>query len=196
MLTESFYDCVIYAVTAVILISAFWENKQSRFASVFFCGSVVLTVLLVAAAATNWWLYRSALGGVIVIFIVSGLCMTRFRLVVYALRFQKLASGLAQRVRAGYRILLVLPECEEEKEVLLSRLRKVVKDDAFIHVPGGLGARSDDVLSRLSALHSAGTGYLLVCEGQIAARSWLSVVENGDPQTSIAVNFHLIPDLE
>ena len=196
MLSESFYDCVIYAITAVILLSAFWENKQTRYTSVFFWGSVALTILLVAAAAINWWHYHSALGGVIVIFIVGGLCMTRFRLVVYALRFHKLTSALAQRIRVGNRVVLVLPEGEDEKRVLLSRLQKMLPDGALIHAPGALGPLSGELLHRLSVLHSAGTGYLMACEGQVAARSWLRVVENGDPRTSIAVNFHLIPDLE
>lgn len=196
MLSESFYDYVIYAITVVILLSAFWENKQTRYASVFFWGSVALTSILVAAAAINWCLYGSALGGVIVIFIFSGLCMTRFRLVIYALRFRKLTLELCQRVREGYRIVLVLPEDEDEKAVLLSRMQKVLPVGTIIHAPTALGPLSGELLNRLSQHHSAATGYLMACEGQIAARSWLSVVENGDPATSIAVNFHLIPDLE
>jgi hypothetical protein len=196
MLSESVFNYVIYAITSVIILSAFWENKQTRYASAFFWGSVVLTTILVAAAALNWWLYRSALGGVIVIFIFSGLCMTRFRLVIYALRFRKLTLELSQRVREGYRIALVLPEGEDEKAVLLSRLQRVLPVGTFLHAPMALGPLSGELLNRLSQHHSAATGYLMACEGQIAARSWLSVVENGDPATSIAVNFHLIPDLE
>ncbi|MCQ7728360.1 hypothetical protein NA806_23515, partial [Salmonella sp. NW230] len=51
-------------------------------------------------------------------------------------------------------------------------------------------------LKALELHHQQGTGYILVCEQQISARTWLSIVENGKPDTSIAVNFHSIPEME
>ncbi|HIA9611914.1 TPA: hypothetical protein ACWSVS_005573, partial [Escherichia coli] len=59
----------------------------------------------------------------------------------------------------------------------------------FATVPG-------PILKALELHHQQGTGYILVCEQQISARTWLSIVENGKPDTSIAVNFHSIPEME
>ncbi|MGV7963782.1 hypothetical protein QPK13_22775 [Photorhabdus tasmaniensis] len=195
-MTEAFYDGVVYSITALILASAFFEGKKIRFPAAFFYGSVVLLVILLLAGSLNWWFYRSKFGAVVVIFASMTLFMTRFRMVIYALRFRKLVKDIKSRIGQGYRVILVLPENEEEKCVLLAKLNRSIPDDSLFHTYTALGPYSGEILNALGQLHQLGKGYLLLCDQQIPARSWLSTVENGDPETSIAVNFHSIPDME
>ncbi|MCV5735697.1 hypothetical protein OFN56_27755, partial [Escherichia coli] len=80
--------------------------------------------------------------------------------------------------------------------VLLSMLSNVLPEQTLIHTRDALGPHSGPILKALELHHQQGTGYILVCEQQISARTWLSIVENGKPDTSIAVNFHSIPEME
>ncbi|MDA4819339.1 hypothetical protein NY478_09705, partial [Enterobacter hormaechei] len=80
----------------------------------------MLLVVLIVAGGLNWWFYRSKFGSVVVIFAATTLLMTRFRMVIYALRFRSLVAGLQSHVNKGFRIILVLPENEDEKIVLMS----------------------------------------------------------------------------
>ncbi|HFV9915982.1 TPA: hypothetical protein ACIBH9_002451 [Salmonella enterica subsp. diarizonae serovar 61:l,v:z35] len=196
MMTESFYDWVVYCITGVILASALLEGKKTRFPAAFFYGSIVLLVVLIVAGGLNWWFYRSKFGSVVAIFAATTLLMTRFRMVIYALRFRTLVAGLQSHVSKGFRIILVLPENEEEKSILMSKLSKAVPAGALFYTQTALGPYSGDLLHALGQKHLMGDGYLLLCEQQLLARTWLSTVENGEPETSIAVNFHSIPDME
>ncbi|HAD9512147.1 TPA: hypothetical protein H1U83_004415 [Salmonella enterica] len=196
MMTESFFDWVVYCITGVILASAFLEGKRTRFPAAFFYGSIVLLVVLIVAGALNWWFYRSKFGSVVVIFAATTLLMTRFRLVIYAFRFRTLVADLQSHLAKGFRIILVLPENEDEKTVLLSKLSKVIHSGTLFYTRTALGPYSGDLLHALGQKHRNGEGYLLLCEQQLPARTWLSTVENGQPEKSIAVNFHSIPDME
>lgn len=195
-MTPTLYDWIIYSVTFLILLSVLLEGKRTRHPALFFYGSLVLLLLLVVVGALNWWVYGSSFGAVIVIFCLITLLFTRFRLVIYAIRFKKLVSDIKGKVKNGFRIILVLPENDEEKAVLLLKLRDALPDSSLIYAPSALGPASGPLLSILALHHQKSTGYLLACEGQIQARTWLNYVENGDPDTSIAVNFHSIPDME
>ncbi|AIX52673.1 TPA: hypothetical protein HMV82_15955 [Escherichia coli] len=196
MMTESFYDWVVYCITGVIMASALLEGKRTRFPAAFFYGSIVLLVVLIVAGGLNWWFYRSKFGSVVVIFAATTLLMTRFRMVIYALRFRSLVAGLQSHVNKGFRIILVLPENEDEKIVLMSMLSKKIPAGALFYTQTALGPYSGDLLHALGQKHLMGEGYLLLCEQQLPARTWLSTVENGEPETSLAVNFHSIPDME
>ena len=57
MMTESFYDWVVYCITGVIMASALLEGKRTRFPAAFFYGSIVLLVVLIVAGGLNWWFY-------------------------------------------------------------------------------------------------------------------------------------------
>ena len=190
------FDWIIYGITFLILASVFIEGKHTRHPAVFFYGSLVLLVLLITAGSLNWWFYGSKYGAVVVIFALVSLIMTRFRRFIYSMRFRQLVKDLNARVKEGYRIILVLPEDEDERSVLLARLTKLLPADALLYAPAALGPCSGEIIKDMTKHHQASTGYLLVCDEQIPARSWLSIVENGEPETSIAVNFHSIPDME
>lgn len=153
-------------------------------------------LILIVAGGLNWWFYRSKYGAVIVIFTVVSLLMTRFRLVIYKLRLRKLVSEIRFRIKTGFRIIPVLSDNEDERNVLLSMLSNVLPEQTLIHTRDALGPHSGPILKALELHHQQGTGYILVCEQQISARTWLSIVENGKPDTSIAVNFHSIPEME
>jgi len=196
MMTESFYDWVVYCITGLILASALLEGKRTRFPAAYFYGSLVLLVVLLVVGGLNWWYHRSKLGSVVVIFTIVTLLMTRFRMVIYALRFRKLVADLQSYISKGFRIILVLPENEDEKAVLVGKLSKILPVGALFYTHTALGPYSGDLLHSLGQKHLMGEGYLLLCEQQLPARTWLSTVENGDPETSIAVNFHSIPDME
>ncbi|HHD2950886.1 TPA: hypothetical protein ACNZ7D_003847, partial [Klebsiella quasipneumoniae subsp. similipneumoniae] len=92
--------------------------------------------------------------------------------------------------------ILVLSDNEDERNVLLAMLNKVLLEQSLIYTRDALGPHSGAILKALEQHHQQGTGYILVCEQQIPARTWLSIVENGNPNTSIAVNFHSIPEME
>jgi hypothetical protein len=142
MMTESFYDWVVYCITGVIMASALLEGKRTRFPAAFFYGSIVLLVVLIVAGGLNWWFYRSKFGSVVVIFAATTLLMTRFRMVIYALRFRSLVAGLQSHVNKGFRIILVLPENEDEKIVLMSMLSKKIPAGALFYTQTALGPYS------------------------------------------------------
>ncbi|MCU2955043.1 hypothetical protein N8S78_21980 [Enterobacter hormaechei subsp. hoffmannii] len=196
MIGESIFDWVIYGISILIFASALIEGKTTRYPALFFYGSLILMLILIVAGCLNWWFYRSKYGAVIVIFTVVSLLMTRFRLVIYKLRLRKLVSEIRFRIKTGFRIILVLSDNEDERNVLLSMLSNVLPEQTLIHTRDALGPHSEPILKALELHHQQGTGYILVCEQQISARTWLSIVENGKPDTSIAVNFHSIPEME
>nr|UGK56221.1 hypothetical protein [Escherichia coli] len=66
--------------------------------------------------------------------------MTRFRLVIYAFRFRTLVADLQSHVAKGFRIILVLPENEDEKTVLLSKLSKVIHSGTLFLYPNSSGS--------------------------------------------------------
>lgn len=180
----------------MVFASALIEGKTTRYPAFFFYGSLILMLILIVAGGLNWWFYRSKYGAVIVIFTVVSLLMTRFRLVIYKLRLRKLVSEIRFRIKTGFRIILVLSDNEDERNVLLAMLNKVLPEQSLIYTRDALGPHSGAILNALEQHHQQGTGYILVCEQQIPARTWLSIVENGNPNTSIAVNFHSIPEME
>jgi len=196
MIGEIFLDCVVYGISILIFASALIEGKTTRYPAIFFYGSLILMLILIVVGGLNWWFYRSKYGAIIVIFTVVSLLMTRFRLVIYRLRFRKLVSEIRTRINAGFRIILVLSDNEDERNVLLAMLKKVLPVQSLIYTRDALGPYSGSTLKALAIHHQQGSGYILVCEQQISARSWLSIVENGNPDTSIAVNFHSIPEME
>lgn len=196
LMNNMLLDWLTYLITAVIVLSILLEGKTTRYPSLFFYGSLLLLGLLLVVAGANWWFYHSAYGLVIVLFTLLSLVCTRFRLVIYACRFKNIVKQITKYTEQGHRVIMVLPEPEEEKNILLAQLRAAVPEEKLLYTPFACGPGSDSILKRISELNTTKQGYLLVCEGQVAARSWLSIVENGDPDSSIAVNFHSIPDME
>ena len=71
----------------------------------------------------------------------------------------------------GFRIILVLPENEDEKTVLLSKLSKVIHSGTLFYTRTALGPYSGDLLHALGQKHRNGEGYLLLCEQQLPART-------------------------
>jgi hypothetical protein len=91
-------------------------------------------LILIVAGGLNWWFYRSKYGAVIVIFTVVSLLMTRFRLVIYKLRLRKLVSEIRFHIKSGFRIILVLSDNEDERNVLLAMLNKVLLEQSLTPV--------------------------------------------------------------
>lgn len=196
MMNESFFDWIIYGISGLILASALLEGRTTRYPGFFFYGSLILMLVLIIAGSLNWWFFHSKYGAVIVIFAVMSLLITRFRLVIYKLRYRKIVSDVKNRIESGFRIIMVLNDSEEERSILVGMLKRAIPEHALIYARTALGPHSGPVLNVIEGHHRKATGYLLLCEQQIPARSWLSLVENGDPDTSIAVNFHSIPEME
>ncbi|RAZ53060.1 hypothetical protein DP194_24150, partial [Enterobacter hormaechei subsp. xiangfangensis] len=59
MMTESFYDWVVYCITGVIMASALLEGKRTRIPAAFFYGSNVLLDVMKVPGRHNRWFYRS-----------------------------------------------------------------------------------------------------------------------------------------
>ncbi|NRN29687.1 hypothetical protein [Photorhabdus heterorhabditis] len=192
---QSTLDYLTYGITAVVFLSIYLEGRRTRYPRTLFYFSLVLLAALVVIGGLNWWLYRSFYGLMIVAFTVYALIGTRFRLMVYSLRFSKLVANLKDCVGQGKRVILVLPDNAEEKQVLLSLLAEKIPVGQYLYTPFALGLSSSDVSNQLIALNDLNNGYVLACEDQLQSRTWLNLVENGEPETSIAVNFHHIPDL-
>ena len=193
----AFYlDCITYTITAVIVLSVFIEGKQTRYPRLFFYSSLVLVFLLIIVGSANWWLYHSFYGLAIAGMSMYGLLGTRFRLYVYALRFRTLVKDLTTAVSQGSRVIMVLPDDEEQSQLLIQLLDRQMPGGAFFRTEQAFGLSTMDLFDNLSHCNQCNTGYLLACKGQLQASTWLPCVENNAPESSIAVNFHLLPQTQ
>lgn len=191
-----FLDCITYAITAVIVLSVFVEGKQTRYPRTFFYSSLVMVLLLIIVGSANWWFYHSFYGLAIAGLSTYGLLGTRFRMYVYALRFRVLVKELTAAVSAGSRVIMVLPDDDEQSQLLFQLLARQIPGGAIFRTNQAFGLSTMDLFDNLSRCNQSKAGYLLACQGQLQARTWLPHVENNAPDSSIAVNFHLLPQTQ
>jgi hypothetical protein len=189
-------DLVTYALALSIFTLIFIEGKETRYPAFFFYMSVILFVLLMCVGAANWWLYKSFYGLSVTAVGLVTVLGTKLRHLVYTLRFSSLVKSLASNIRAGKRIILVLPDNSDEASVLNMLIARAIPADDYFFTDASYGMGTIELFDQLSTLNVNAQPYLLVCSNQLNARSWMGVVEAGDPHTAMAINFHLIPDLE
>lgn len=187
---------VTYTLALAIFLAIFIEGKETRYPEFFFYMSVVFFVLLMCVGATNWWLYKSFYGLSIAAVSLVSVLGTKLRLLVYTARFRGLVKSIVSNVVAGKRIILVLPESCDEAFVLKMLLTQVIPSKQYFFTDASYGMGSAGLFDQLSTMNANTQSYLLVCSNQLNARSWMGVVEANDPHTAMAINFHLIPDLE
>lgn len=130
----AFYlDCITYTITAVIVLSV--SLKVSRPATLvysFTMTSVKRTASMsLAGGITSLKLYHSFYGLAIAGMSMYGLLGTRFRLYVYALRFRTLVKDLTTAVSQGSRVIMVLPDDEEQSQLLIQLLDRQMPGGAF-----------------------------------------------------------------
>jgi len=189
-------DLVTYLLAFAVFTLIFVEGKETRFPAFFFYMSVILFVLLMCVGAANWWLHKSFYGLSITAVGLVTILGTKVRHFVYIVRFSGLVKSIAGHVVSGKRILLVLPESSDEASVLNMLLARAIPAEEYFFTDASYGMGNIELFDQLSTRNANSCPYLLVCSNQLNARSWLGVVEAGDPHTAMAINFHLIPDLE
>lgn len=189
-------DFIIYFLVAIVAGSLFLEGKRTRYKTAIFFFSVGIYLSIIMIGFANWFFYDSKFGFGIAALALFAMLSEKLRILTYRLR----AYGIGKRVKAQVsqhkRILFVLPDEGEFATELVRTLNKILSDDKALFITD-VGFDFDRHLkTKINERHSEQKGYVLMCEGQRNARTWVPFVMNTSPETAIAINFSYLPDTD
>ena len=189
-------DLVTYVLVGLIITSAFIEGKRTRYRFAIFFISVCIYLGVIAVGLSNWIINDSKFGFGISAMALFAMLAGKFRILIYRIRSVKLSKNLVDGVSAGKRYLFVLPDNAEFSDEIVRTLNKKFSGTNSIFITDVAMDFDGNTKTKIAGCHQKHDGYVLLCEGQRNARTWVKFVENDEAESAIAVNFSFLPDTD
>lgn len=189
-------DLITYVLVGLILASTVIEGKRTRYRFAIFFISVCIYVGIIAVGFSNWIFNDSKFGFGIAAMALFAVLAGKLRILIYRVRSVILSKNLVEGVSTGNRFLFVLPDNAEFSDEIVRTLNKKFSGTNSLFITD-VGIDFDgNTKTKIAGCHQLKNGYVLLCEGQRNARTWVKFVENDEAESAIAVNFSFLPDTD